>query len=325
MSQPDLSLPSRIEGKVGSQAMLVELLEDLRGRYGARWEEQAIAGLSMFGLFIVVRLASGAQGLCFNYDVAQDVLPPVGGAALAEGLMGLVARGEKLLDSILYRRDGDCAFWEQGLSVAILSALSRPWLSPAALRQEGFQVERGRRSLSRMAPQARSVFIIGFGGYLQEALHTPQFRKVVCADYYFRWPARADFYRYRLQQMGSVAPATELVLTDGADTERHLRECDLIVITGSALSNGSMESLLAGIPEQATVVVEGLSATFLPRVYFRRHVDYVVQGVVDIDLHAMAQRYWDQSQAGEIDLGFGYYVDLLLPTFQTIAPRIETS
>ncbi|HEY4001355.1 MAG TPA: DUF364 domain-containing protein, partial [Candidatus Xenobia bacterium] len=117
-----------------------------------------------------------------------------------------------------------------------------------------------------------------------------------------------------------LRPDLDLILTSGEDTATHLQESDLIVITGSALANGSMETLLAQIPPTATVTIEGPSATFLPHAYFRRRVNHVVQTVMDLDVLPLAQRYWRQSYLGEIKMGFGYYVDTLLPTVQTLTP-----
>ncbi|HEY3999053.1 MAG TPA: hypothetical protein VGO93_09330, partial [Candidatus Xenobia bacterium] len=111
-------------GGIGSQAMLAEIWEDLQRRYGSSWREQTIVGLNMEGLFIVVKLASGATGICFNYDVTEELLPPPAWAMVADGLMERVRGGERLLESILLNGAGKSQMWEQALSIAILSALS---------------------------------------------------------------------------------------------------------------------------------------------------------------------------------------------------------
>jgi uncharacterized protein len=54
--------------------------------------------------------------------------------------------------------------------------------------------------------------------------------------------------------------------------------CDTVIITGAAIANGTMDELLGYTASEATVIVAGPTASFLPDALFRKNVD-VVSGV----------------------------------------------
>jgi uncharacterized protein (DUF4213/DUF364 family) len=60
-----------------------------------------------------------------------------------------------------------------------------------------------------------------------------------------------------------------------AESEKTLKSSDVVIITGSTMVNGSMEGLLAQIPEQTKVVVTGPSSSFIPDLLFEKGVDFV--------------------------------------------------
>ena len=59
-----------------------------------------------------------------------------------------------------------------------------------------------------------------------------------------------------------------------------LPRCDAVIITGAAIANGTMETLLDLTPEDATVIVAGPTAGFLPDALFARGVSIVSTVVV---------------------------------------------
>jgi uncharacterized protein len=72
-------------------------------------------------------------------------------------------------------------------------------------------------------------------------------------------------------------------------TERTLAECDLAIITGAAIANGTIDVLLAWKSPSAQAVVVGPTASFVPDALFSRGVA-AVSGVV----------IWDPDQAVEM-------------------------
>jgi uncharacterized protein (DUF4213/DUF364 family) len=59
-----------------------------------------------------------------------------------------------------------------------------------------------------------------------------------------------------------------------------LSQCDTVIITGAAIANGTIESLLDLTREDATVIVAGPTAGFLPEALFARGVSMVSTVVV---------------------------------------------
>ena len=59
-----------------------------------------------------------------------------------------------------------------------------------------------------------------------------------------------------------------------------LPQCDTVIITGAAIANGTMEALLDLTREDATVVVAGPTAGFVPDALFARGVSIVSTVVV---------------------------------------------
>jgi uncharacterized protein (DUF4213/DUF364 family) len=55
-------------------------------------------------------------------------------------------------------------------------------------------------------------------------------------------------------------------------------ECDVAIITGSAVANGTMDELLNYVRPETMTIVVGPTASFLPDAFFRRNVD-IVSGV----------------------------------------------
>jgi len=59
-----------------------------------------------------------------------------------------------------------------------------------------------------------------------------------------------------------------------------LPRCDAVIITGAAIANGTIETLLELTPEDATVIVAGPTAGFLPDALFARGVSIVSTVIV---------------------------------------------
>jgi uncharacterized protein (DUF4213/DUF364 family) len=62
------------------------------------------------------------------------------------------------------------------------------------------------------------------------------------------------------------------------DAQAIIPLCDTVIISGSAIENGTIDGLLSYVNRDAMVVIEGPSVSFLPDAFFRRNVN-VVSGV----------------------------------------------
>jgi len=120
---------------------------------------------------------------------------------------------------------------------------------------------------------ARSAVVIGFGGYMHALAGMPSINTLHVADLqYGRRRAEMDTARERYQ---AARPDLIMTMSDGSDLQRRLIGADLVCITGSALCNGSMESLLQAAASCPRVIVQGQSAAIYPAELFQRGVTMV--------------------------------------------------
>jgi uncharacterized protein (DUF4213/DUF364 family) len=68
-------------------------------------------------------------------------------------------------------------------------------------------------------------------------------------------------------------------------TEEALAHCETAIFTGASIANGTLECLIRSTPENASIVVVGPTAGFIPEPLFRRRVCMVsTVAVSDSDL-----------------------------------------
>lgn len=161
--------------------------------------------------------------------------------------------------------------------------------------------------------------MIGFGGYFAEAVERPEIPAVSCVDLNLKHPDHKVFYDQQFERM-KIPAGKSVELSDGSDVDQRIAAASTVCITGSALSNGTMDDLLK-MARGKTVIVEGETAAVLPDALFDNGASYVVQSVVDLDLLETMRRYHGQIRRHELRMSFNDYLATLMPTQQTVAPK----
>lgn len=227
--------------------ILQETIDTLRGLLGARFGglrvERAVIGI----YFSAVKLSDGSGGMAStppdlkaaHMRLGRTKLPP---AALAgrpvAALLGGGARDPLTIS----------------LKVAALAALSAKFLTP-----ERYKLVSGRDALGLLGPFAgRRVAVVGaFSSYIKKL-------KKSCA-------------RLRVLELNKNAlkTADRKFFAPAGKAAEVMRASDTIIITGSSITNGSMDALLRHIPAGARAAVVGPTGSFLPDAFFKKGISMV--------------------------------------------------
>lgn len=113
------------------------------------------------------------------------------------------------------------------------------------------------------------AIVIGFGGYLEHFVCAPTIRHIQVVDLIFA--ARPHYFTYLLDSYRQRFPETQIVVSDQASVVARPDKSEIVAITGSAMTNGTMEQLLSHF-EGRFIVVNGGSAAIYPRALFQRGV-----------------------------------------------------
>ncbi|MFN8609789.1 MAG: DUF364 domain-containing protein [Vulcanimicrobiota bacterium] len=302
--------------------MSFQLLSDLSCHLqqvrAAQWERLRLDDLCLDNLFLSVRLSDGRCGVAMNYDL--------------EGHHGITpAQVDQTRLQILGRRSDDPLLWtylrrdtpshaHNALWLALLSALSAPVLDDAGrLAELGLVSVPGRTPLRNLGGCKRPVVtIVGFGGYLEEALAQDWVAKVNCIDFLV---SSSDFrqrnpYPFQLQQEASQR--MPVIYDDGENASELLEEADILCLSASTLSNRSLEQLLPSPRAERVVVIEGPSGGVLPGPLFERGVTHLVHNPVDVDFVSLCHRFSRQSRQGLQKITSGRFIDIILPEQRTV-------
>lgn len=253
-------------------SILREAASLLPGLYGAEWGNLRVTGLWLQELYTVVELSNGQVDVALNYDNEGFIqyrrhYDPV---ATAQGLLAETVTDPLLLETLLGRASPTLC--ELSALCAILGALSRPFLKPTHLGQLGYIVTDGSISLDSIARNDDTIHIVGFGGYLEQALASSKFSQVFVSDLSYGLSEGKEMIDRELENYQRIMRARSLCVYDGRDSTDYLQKSDIVIITGSALCNGTMEGLLEAAGNAREVIVYGHSGTLLPSVYCRRNV-----------------------------------------------------
>jgi len=267
--------------------ILDETLELLLERDPA--EGSRITSIHLTPFFTVIEVDGFYLGAAMSYYR----LGPRVQAEVESRIEALLARDPLLLGWLLRGQAPDLPLGAQAdqrllletaLRAAVASALSAPWLILGG--DSTFAVG----SAPRLDPFARAsrALVVGFGGYVPWLAGVPHIARLDICDL---------SYSSRREEMDGFARAHErsqpgkvITLSDGHDLPELMAQADVLAITGSALSNGTMEKLLSHVPPGLPVVVQGQTAAIHPVALFRRGVHVVQTTLKPPALLALARR-----------------------------------
>ena len=281
------------------------------------WDDLFIDDLCLDSLFLSVRLNDGQVGIAMNYDLeGHSSLTYQQIDDTRQHLLGLLD-DDPLLWQLLSEPTESHA--QMALSQAILSALSAPILAnPDALGELGLTATPGRLPLSVFSENARTATIIGFGGYLEEALKQPWLDSVNCCDFLAFHEGFQARNPYPFELKKRAEKQKKVTYDDGSRALELIAEADIVCLSASTLSNGSLQALLPSLREDRVVLLEGPSGGVLPGPLFERGVTHLVHNPVDVDFVKLSHRFSRQNRKGLQTVTSGRFIDIILPEQQTV-------
>lgn len=250
-----------------------------------RLAARSIRSVCLNRYFTVVELDDGGVGACMSYYDAGQA-----GGVQAE--LRAQLDDDPLLLGLLFRRGprglgglppDQERLLRECLRATVLSALS-----------DGVLAAGGDAAFTASAAPppgflsgARRALVVGFGGYMDALADADDIDELYVHDLAYpekRAEMDAVVARYRLRY-----PRKIIAVSDGRDTGRRMRGVDLVAITGSALTNGTLDGLLRAARGVSRVVVQGQSAAIHPKALFERGVHLVATTLKPRELVRLAR------------------------------------
>lgn len=237
-----------------SAFILNEASEILRGYYGAAIESLIVERVVVGVFFTGVKLSNGSGGVAYTppetvADAGRQILredfPPIHGMPVQDVLSGRLSSP-----------------FAHILRLAAINALSVP------LFQEGRYVLAENTDLADVPHlfAGRRICMVGAIIPLLKRLRELGAGKIQVID-------------YKKESQSEVESAGgEFVPPEF--TANTLAQCETAVFTGATVANGTIESLLRLVPQEAIVAVVGPTAGFVPEPLFQRRVALVGTAIV---------------------------------------------
>ena len=159
------------------------------------------------------------------------------------------------------------------VKVALINAVSKPFMTDEYLHAGGYAVDQGRDHYSiKEMVKDQTVVIVGFGGNVTKIASR-------AARVYVTELEPERFYSTVVNATGCSKGPFCADLIHARDAEPYFRKADSVILTGSTLVTGTMEDILEKCHGKR-VIVYGMTAGFFPAPLFDRGVDAVATTVV---------------------------------------------
>jgi hypothetical protein len=155
------------------------------------------------------------------------------------------------------------------LRATVLSAISARILHQGG--DDSFEVS--SKSPQELLSGAEHAVVVGFGGYMHTLARRAGLKSLHVAD--MQYDSRRDEIDGQCQRFRVQFPAKRFSASDGRDLSERLRDADFVCITGSALSNGTLDALLQQAGGGKRIIVQGQSSAIHPKCMFESGVDLV--------------------------------------------------
>jgi hypothetical protein len=276
-----------------------EILGEISGLTGAA--DRRVSLILTGRSFAAVQLDDGSAGAAMDYSrypAGAAEAPVVDDPRLRDLFCG----GLLAESSPLRLPAGEIGLAAQAVKVAIMSALCRPSLTGAALNDLGFMSAEvsyedqratecggsGGQMLRDALRAARTVGVVGYGGFMEMCAALPWVSRVLVADLHAAH--RLAQITATIGRLNAQYPEPRIEFVGGdIDCLRDL--CDVVQVTASALCNGTMDELLGAL-HPAPLIVAGPSGAILPTPWFLRGAGLVCTELRD-HRYLSAYRYDD--------------------------------
>ena len=249
---------------MGNRGILEETVQLIRERMVGRLASLAIEEFRVGVFFTGVRLESGHAGVAFTPigEIPEAVCCPSSAARMPDA--GKLTR--KDIDELLaYAMSPNLI--KSAIGVALLNALSH-YLFEKGLEKH-YDIHYGRDGLDSMEiSPLETVCLVG--------AFTPYIRRFKTSGNQFFIIEKTP-EALRPEEMKHYRPPSE--------APQVLSECDVVIITGAAIVNHTVDELLHQTKPDSRVGIIGPTASMIPDGYFRKGVD-IMGGVriTDSDL-----------------------------------------
>lgn len=225
--------------------MIGQTLKILTGRYGYRLENITIEDVRIGVFLTAVKLSNGAYGLASTQINRRSRRRDTG------PFTPLQIKGRSVHD--LFHgseppRVGD------SLRVAVLNALSSLVMTP-----DNYDILEDQDPVDLLdLSGSKAITIVGaFQSYIRKLKDTGNRLRVL------------EFNPEAFQ------PEDRSLYVPAVEAPKLLPRSDIVIITGSATVNHSIDQLLDLIPPESKVVVTGPTSSYVPDILFEKNVDYI--------------------------------------------------
>ncbi|MCG6536019.1 MAG: DUF364 domain-containing protein [Syntrophales bacterium LBB04] len=224
----------------------------------------AISKIGLKPQWSVVIGTHGQCGIAINFTGIHHV------QEMRKPDLGLIKAlvGRKLFEAA-EEEVGSEHIYIKSIGVAALSALSQPLLTSDSLAARGFKMWSSPHFLERVVKPTDVVTLVGFGGMVQRLAGTC--RELHVTD----MRPRESFLTTIVGPEIEYGPRSVFIHA-AEENESLLGRSDVVLITASALINGTFADLLHYAGGARALGVYGPSASFIPDVLFDKGIHFVM-------------------------------------------------
>ncbi len=225
----------------------------------------AISKIGLKPQWSVIIGTHGQCGIAINFTGIHHIQEmPKPDLGLIKTLVGrnlLEVAEEEVGSEHLYRRS---------IGIAALNALSQPLITSDSLAERGFKIWPDAPDfLERVVKPTDVVTLVGFGGMVQRLVG-------ICKELHVTdMRPRETFLTTIVGKEIEFGPRS-LSIHGAEENERLLGRSDVVLITASALVNGTFADLLRYAGGARALGVYGPSASFIPDVLFDKGIHFVM-------------------------------------------------
>ena len=258
----------------GNGRMKDGILTDTLVHLSSRGLKRCIAELHLTHYFTTVELDDGSVGACMSYYNLPDSILDAAERQIAVHCANdpFVMQDEATVTGIIencVHDEKQRYFLATSVRATLASALSAPFIRDGG--DEFFKVV--ARRPANWAYGAETALVVGFGGLLGPLISETTVKKIHALDLYYE--RRRDELEAKLSQYRNQHPEKTITISARLEHAGQLRDFDLLSITGSTLCNGTLEYFLANVRHDASVILQGQSASLHPKALFEAGVKWV--------------------------------------------------
>jgi len=237
--------------------------------------------------FSIIQLNDGAIGSSLNYANTYCFKIEYDPIAYQIFLKQYANNNDNLLLNYLGNSN---KLQDTSVSNSIISALSQKFLNKQFLKKYKINFKKindfeGINEIFKeKINEKTNVTIIGFEGLTKHFLKIPHIKNLYLVDYNFS-PARGKFYNLAILSLKELLAEKEnkakVIIDEGKRLKEMIYNSDLLIISGSTLSNNTLENILS-YAKNKWIVLQGPSCSILPFQLFNAGVTDVFTTQKDI-------------------------------------------